>query len=188
MSAPTVMEALEVDRFRVQQCGSPRSILLIGEAPACDARKRGLEFALVAKALSIPRPWLRSYFTKYEDGWPFRLVFEIRHANLLREWPGYDRSGGSKFPLAAGRRAAVGFMRALAAGTNPYGVILLCGTRIRRVWRSDTGYFEWFQSVDGLARCSVVPHPSGMNRWWNSADHREQASGFLRELARELEV
>lgn len=40
---------------------------------------------------------------------------------------------------------------------------------------------SWHPVGEGLA-AAVVPHPSGLNRWWNDPDNRVRARLFLRPV------
>lgn len=44
-------------------------------------------------------------------------------------------------------------------------------------------YFEWHRAGD--LQIAVIPHPSGLNRWWNAPANVRTAKLFLRSLALE---
>lgn len=96
--------------------------------------------------------------------------------NLLESWPGYGPSGGSLFPARDARAAALEqeemFERHFP-GNWPRRIYL--GRRVARAFRFDA---EWLVWKDDQAVC---PHPSGLNRWWNSSDNRERARAFWEE-------
>lgn len=96
----------------------------------------------------------------------FRLV------NLLAHWPGPNPHGkGAAWNARAARDRA-------ATVRLPPGS-LLCGRRVARAFgRSSQPFFEW---VGGVA---VIPHPSGVSRWWNDPGNYELARRFVREAAR----
>ena len=97
----------------------------------------------------------------------FRLV------NLLGHWPGPDASGkGSAFPMEQARPAA--------ATLRLPGGSLLCGRRVAAAFGlANAPYFAW-RDVDGR-RVAVIPHPSGVSRWWNDPANVDAARSFLRE-------
>jgi uracil-DNA glycosylase len=96
----------------------------------------------------------------------FRLV------NLLGHWPGPDASGkGSAFPMQEARSAAATLR--LPSGS------LLCGRRVAAAFGlAAAPYFAWCD-VDGR-RVAVIPHPSGVSRWWNDPENVARARAFLR--------
>lgn len=94
--------------------------------------------------------------------------------NLLPEYP------GPKFPLKRGQEAADtlfryrtwrGWEAVLLAGRS---VAASCGVMF------GTPFFLWFYSRE--TACAVIPHPSGLNRWWNDKSHWEEAEQFFRGL------
>jgi uracil-DNA glycosylase len=93
--------------------------------------------------------------------------------NLLRRFPGKSgRIKGDAFPMRRARRAAR--IRKLE------GVVLLIGRGVARAFDVDAPFLRWVRRGD--ARIAVVPHPSGVNLWWNSAENRRRARRFLRRL------
>lgn len=67
---------------------------------------------------------------------------------------------------------------------------ILLGQRVANAFGSpDVPALFWTTLYDSLpnvglewadARIALVPHPSGRNRWWNDASHREEAKWFLK--------
>lgn len=52
---------------------------------------------------------------------------------------------------------------------------------------SDSSRVEPLKFYDvGATRVALLPHTSGLNRWWNSDTHRSAAAAFLRDLDREV--
>lgn len=75
------------------------------------------------------------------------------------------------------------------------------GSRLDRRRRDDEAFYsrgacfdrgEWLVPgwAQGLlwpdARFAVMPHPSGVSRWWNAPAHVEEAGAFMRALAAEV--
>jgi hypothetical protein len=98
--------------------------------------------------------------------------FEL--ANLLDAWPG-PAGKGSAFPLAEARAAA----DLLDLGGRR---VILCGWRVAAAldFRAPA-YLRWRDHRG--ARMAVLPHPSGVNRWWNDPGNRRRARRFLRRWA-----
>jgi hypothetical protein len=110
--------------------------------------------------------------------------------NLLGFWPG-AASKGSVFPRSAAVEAARAFPR------HRYDRVVMLGWRVAdafaRVvigvpsWRRVS--LQWWLHLGSEPsiepRFAVLPHPSGVNAWWNDPKNRRAASRFLRDLAAE---
>ncbi len=96
--------------------------------------------------------------------------------NVLKKWPGEGHAGekGSRFPLAAARKAARRFERL-------EGVVILAGRRVARAMGHERAEYFRFRRARS-AWVVVIPHPSGCCRFWNFPENRETASKFLRNL------
>lgn len=146
--------------------------LIVGEAPSMRTSRpfAGRSGERLADLAGVPLEQLRSRF---------RLV------NLLAYWPGPSASGkGSAFPLAEARSRA---------GETPLPPgSLLCGRRVAQAFGLGRAPFlEWVEGdarggrTNGAgrptARVAVIPHPSGVCRWWNDPENVDAARRFLRE-------
>lgn len=156
--------------------------LLVGEAPARTGQ-RNLHICLVARALDAPPKdgYLDHLRARHAE--LFDFIVDTRHANLLGRWPGPARRG-SAFPMKEARAAAGAFLEVIDI-VRPE-VILLAGRRVAAAFHHNmhhegTDYFEELELAGREAR--VVPHPSGVNRWWNDPANRERARKFLEKLA-----
>jgi uracil-DNA glycosylase len=98
-------------------------------------------------------------------------------ANVLQRWPG-SAGKGDLFPMADARRAAPRLLRALAGRRV---VAVGCAVAKALGVASALPDLTWrkFALLDAIA---VVPHPSGVNRWWNEPGNRDAAAAFLRSL------
>ena len=137
--------------------------------------------------------------------------------NLVDEYPRRRGAGGDALPVDAARLGAERVLRAhrnknvLLLGR---AVADACGVREAewlRWYFVDVGRLETDERCvvvhDGLndkflawhrarpaanllvgRRVALVPHTSGMSRWWNDVVHRRAASRFLREAMRGEEV
>lgn len=107
-----------------------------------------------------------------------RFASSCEHVNLLKRWPGYDRRG-SAFPLIGAQRRA----RLIHESPSPHRARILAGRRVAAAFNLyDFDYFEALD-VDGHDYV-VVPHPSGVNRWWNDPGNRSRARVFFESLGR----
>jgi hypothetical protein len=93
--------------------------------------------------------------------------------NLLDTFPGKARHGDA-FPRARARERARMFPLA--------PVTVLLGRHVARAFGLESPYLAW-QEVRGC-RVAVLPHPSGVNQWWNTAAHRATFRAFMRTLLR----
>jgi len=102
--------------------------------------------------------------------------------NVLKAWPG--KSGkGDAFPRPAARRGVNEILRSEAFKRSTR--VVFVG---QAVWRAFLGPMvmrpcEW-SSVFLRGHCpdvAYLPHPSGVNRWYNEPENRDRASAFLKE-------
>jgi hypothetical protein len=90
--------------------------------------------------------------------------------NLLGRWPG--RAGrGDAFPMAEARAAAAAM--SLEGRAILVGRAVACAFGLRGLEP-----LRWVRS--GALEVAMVPHPSGLNAWWNSPENRSAAAAFLR--------
>lgn len=62
-------------------------------------------------------------------------------------------------------------------------LVLLLGRRVAQAFGCDVGYFNrWFINQ---AEAYVLPHPSGVSRWWNSVENQQHAAAFMRSIIAE---
>jgi len=170
------------------------NILLVGEAPNARGIKRGLETALAGKAAGVVGS---AALVKY----PLLLEFarRTRHVNLLREWPG-SKQRGSAFPMDHAELMAARLVSMLQRGyawdrtdrviqAHPT-MILLAGHRVGRAFGyMQDDYFAARDPIDDVeAQVFVVPHPSGLNRYWADPRNRIRARAFLEGLVRESDA
>lgn len=133
-------------------------ILIVGEAP--NARGGGLTRSRVSELAG--RPW-----EEWAD-W----------VNLLDEWPGSGRGKGSAWNGTAARR------RAETLDLTSYDLAILLGRRVAGAMIPGGAGFPFFRWTEcaGL-RMAVIPHTSGIVRFWNEPENVAKARGFLTEVA-----
>lgn len=102
--------------------------------------------------------------------------------NLFSEWTGRREGakGDSWDDLAARQRASE-----LVRGFRDRTVVLL-GRNVGRAFGLDRlPWMTWIDFEGG--RAAVLPHPSGIVRWWNDPKNRAEAGRFLKlALARSM--
>jgi hypothetical protein len=97
--------------------------------------------------------------------------------NLLPAWPGIDGPKGARFDLSAARQFADLTRRRIANGR----IVILLGKRVAAAFGVRDDYFV-AQAING-ATIYVVPHPSGVNRWFNAAHHRALMTTFMERIS-----
>jgi hypothetical protein len=109
-------------------------------------------------------------------GMPVRVMFDC--ANILDYWPG-SAGKGSKFPMGEAQKE----LRLWKVDGEFLGRrVILAGSRVAKAWGAPAGQILTWNKAD--AHCdafAVLPHPSGVNRWWNDPQNRENAKFFLME-------
>lgn len=107
-------------------------------------------------------------------GMPVRVMFDCH--NILDYWPG-STGKGSKFPMAEAQH----MIRAWKVGREfENRRVILAGSRAGKAWGAPPGQILQWNEADAYCDAfAVLPHPSGVNRWWNSPQNRENAKFFL---------
>jgi len=106
--------------------------------------------------------------------------------NVLHAWPG-KAGKGDRFPKAAAKVRA----RKVASTFNGRQVLFV-GLATAEAFGVDHDALTWQSYGWRMARgwstfkAAIVPHPSGINRWWNSARHRRAARRFMRKTWRAI--
>lgn len=125
--------------------------------------------------------------TKLE--WLFGVDAYLRAVkfNVLPTWPG-SSGKGSHFPVAQARDEADA-IRCMINGVAVEWTVVILGFRAASAfcYRSQRPesreYFSPWQERNSTF--SVIPHPSGVNRWWNDPLNRRRAVRWCRHAARE---
>ena len=142
-----------------------RKILLIGQAPSkSGVSAHPLEGRIGKKIADLAGIPMARYMT------------ETDRANVLDHWPGRSEKGDT-FPMREARDAAT------------KKVFMLKGRRVIFVGKATASafgvhaeYLEWQQSPTLGCRFAILPHPSGIVRWWNDPANARLAAKFLREV------
>lgn len=144
--------------------------IVVGQAPG---RGQDEELALGGRTGSRLRKLLG-----IPDDPQFRREFDA--FNVLPRWPG-KAGKGDRFPLQTARGVA-------ARVRFRTSEVLLLG-RAAEAFGVLSPPFVWvpLSGVDDLGREAFqtvvsVPHPSGVNRWWNEPGNTELALGFFADM------
>lgn len=102
-----------------------------------------------------------------------------KRLNLFQQWHG-AAGKGSAFPLDEAREAAFAVrLKHFRMGQR----VLLLGKRVASAFgMRQPDYLKWYE-VGGV-QVAVIPHPSGINRWYNSESNRWKLCRFLAEHIR----
>jgi uracil-DNA glycosylase len=102
--------------------------------------------------------------------------------NLIQEWPG--KSGrGDEFPRSLGIMAAFQIM---SSGALKDRRIVLLGREVARCFRITPDKADYLDKVDLVGgRALLLPHPSGVSRWWNCSRRSTAAKRALRAFLAE---
>ncbi len=103
------------------------------------------------------------------------LARYFRLMNVLDYWPG--KSGkGDAFPKG-------GVPDKLRRMVARYPVVLFAGWGVAKRFKfTCQDYLTWCPYGGGKRVAAVLPHPSGVNRWYNDPVCRSEAEMFLRGI------
>ena len=144
-------------------------LVLVGQAPARASGSRAFD------GRSGDR--LAAYMGLADRG---ELLATLECLNLLRRYPGSAGEKGDLFPRAGARRAA---RRLLGRLTGRW--VLLAGKNVAGAFGMGTEYLTW-ETHPGGFRAAVIPHPSGVNHWWNDERNRRTFRRWARQALREV--
>lgn len=100
--------------------------------------------------------------------------------NLLSRFCGKNGKGDA-FPLEIAREEAAALFPSLVR----YRLVILLGANVARAFFADPlPILETRRWGLGRGEFAVVPHPSGVNRWYNSPANVRRAENFLRLVFR----
>lgn len=113
-------------------------------------------------------------------GLPYDEFLErFERVNLLRVRQDTKEKG---FEFDAAAAAHVAWQMAAPLSTqfafHEGRTVLLLGKRVAAAFGADTRYFER-QRIGTRAEVYVLPHPSGVNRWWNDEANQRRMVEFM---------
>ena len=97
--------------------------------------------------------------------------------NVLAEFPGRSGRKGDRFPLADARALA----HVILAEECEREVIVFIGLAVAAAFAFDQPPCVWRRIQIPRRSLGVIPHPSGVNVWYNDAANLNAARRFLRE-------
>ena len=141
-------------------------ILLIGQAPSRTSQGKqpfsGKSGKRLAELAGISQKDLRRYF---------------KMVNVLDYWPG--RGGkGDAFPT--GRQVPDRLRKMVAS----YAATIFVGRGVAARFKFNAPqYLTWYACSPRKSRtAAILPHPSGINRWYNDPQNLKDAQMFLRGI------
>lgn len=158
------LAGLEAFRYRV---------VLIGQAPSrtSDPRRPLTGGPVGSRIQALAGLTLRGYVETFE------------RANLLGAFPGRGPGKGDLFPMREARGEAARWAPELGGRD-----LVFLGRKVADAFGFPPKPFlrwAWFDGPAGtVLRGACLPHPSGVNIWWNDERHRRRARRFLRLLVR----
>lgn len=144
--------------------------LLVGQAPARSGDGRPFTGASGRRLCDLLG------LESYDD-----LVHLLDMTNLIPEiQPKVQGKRGDSFDRALAKRAAIRiYTRCVEEGRYK---LILAGKGVGKTFlpKKEIEYFQRYPS--GMLQIWVIPHPSGINHFWNDPANVEKASRFLRAI------
>lgn len=140
--------------------GRPARVAIVGEAPSrtSEAPFDARSGRRIAELAGVPLDAFALY-------------------NVLDEWPG-TAGKGSRFPPLRDARPAAADLLPLLDG---HARVVVAGKRAAAALGFRERYLVWTDGPAG-GRWAILPHPSGVNRWWNDPANLDAARRFLSKL------
>lgn len=152
--------------------------LLIGEAPARTTPPGWPPF--YGRQRSAKRLWEMGLRVTRSSA---SGVGNVDAVNLIDEYP------GPRWPAARARDVGRDLLFGTPTLTQPQvwsrTHVLLVGRNVADAFGALTSWdwFEWFKFRDDRqTEFAIVPHPSGLNRWWNEPKNAARARAFFEKL------
>lgn len=145
-----------------------RNFLIIGQAPAMDGNPEEPLEGRIGKKLAA------MFGCTYEE-----YLAMSQRFNILPEWPGRKGKKGDKFPKVIARINAQRMEYSFAWCT-----VLFLGIQVGRMFRFPGKPLKWARiprPSGNFYQAAVLPHPSGINRWWNYQENKTHAVKFMQE-------
>ena len=151
----------------------PANLVLVSEAPG-----KHLKFDPNYRALYCYPKGCAGARLREMMGLSSGEYLALRRINVLDHYLG-TVSPGSRFPMAEARRAAEAKRHKLF-GSNA----LFVGWRAATAFGLQGDVLKWH--LGEAFTWAVVPHTSGVNRWWNDPANRAAGEAFLARVAEQV--
>ncbi|MBX5448880.1 uracil-DNA glycosylase family protein [Thermogemmatispora sp.] len=166
--------------------GLLEGLMVIGQAPGLRSQQRGIPFG--GPGGRVLQAWLeRAGFP------PGYLHQHVYLSSLTRCYPGpAPRGQGDRRPSPQELALCRPFLEAELRLLRPRVILLVGGMAIEAFWgKVRLEEVIGTARIEGKRRWLPLPHPSGVSRWLNTPQHREQlqrALALLADWRRELEL
>jgi hypothetical protein len=145
----------------------PGGLLFVGQAPnkegGRDAMAGGAAFRRFGSVMGLDA-----------DEW----LWFVRRINLLNRYPGKEGKG-DMFPMDEAKRAVRRIFPCLERTA-----VLLVGRNVAQAANVTGDYLSWRPLDFGVKNaCAILPHPSGINTWWNDRNNVRELDAFLYRTA-----
>ena len=122
-----------------------------------------------------------------------KLWAKAEFRNVLNHYPGHsgDARGGDKWPIELARASASVMKHELNGA-----YVMFVGKHVADAFGIHSEFNQYFIAnafhcwsqggVGGFFEFQVIPHPSGVNRWWNDRKNRATARRFFKSLRASL--
>lgn len=137
--------------------------ILIGQSPSRSGRLEPLSSEPLATRLAHMAGLSKSQYLR---------VFE--RMNVLDKWSG---KRGNAFPIAAARKAALDILPHFGGRR-----VVFLGMNVARAFYFQAEFLEW--KIEGYYVAAILPHPSGLNIWYNTLENVAAAKRFLQSEAK----
>jgi uracil-DNA glycosylase len=109
------------------------------------------------------------------------LPHHFKLVNLIEKYPGRGGDKGDLFDREEAGAKAMEVLSDLIRGKQRRWVLLMGRNVARCFGQSDREYLVAF-GLTPWAQGLVFPHPSGINRWWNSTADEERAAHWMKKV------
>lgn len=149
--------------------------LLVGEAPSKnEVTETPLEGRVGKRLAALCGLTYEQYLERFD------------RVNLLHVRQDTTEKGFTFDHAAAGHEAHRLYVAGIVA---PGRIVLLLGWRVARAFSNGFSKLPYFvEHQHGGAAFYVLPHPSGVNRYWNDPENVARASEFMRRIVKEHDV
>lgn len=138
--------------------------LIVGEAPSKnEVTERPIEGRVGKRLAAVCGMPLADFLSHFE------------RVNLLHVRQD-TKEKGFEFDLAAGKKAA----EKLRDSFKEDQIVILLGGRVAEAFRVHDHYFV--ETRVNFARLYIVPHPSGVNRWYNDRSNMDAMVAFMKSI------
>jgi uracil-DNA glycosylase len=103
-------------------------------------------------------------------------IERTQRMNVFDEWPG-KKGKGDAWDAKQAKERVEEMWNEIAGGR-----VIFLGKNVANAFgHGEVEWCEWKIDIDTGMQIAVLPHPSGVNHWWNERANRKRAGKFLRQ-------